>query len=51
MMIEQLAYHRVRLVECPLCGEDLRNQVPSVHFEQEHDPSDVRAEATHRGDT
>lgn len=47
-MIERRPCHRLRLVECPLCGEDLRTTSPALHLAN-HESEDV-GQSTNRGE-
>lgn len=38
-MIERFGHDKIRLVECPVCGADLRNRKASHHI-QDHRPTD-----------
>lgn len=40
-MIEGRPVRRLRLVTCPVCGEDLRGKVPANHIATEHGPEDL----------
>jgi hypothetical protein len=39
-MIERFGHDKIRLVECPLCGVDLRKKIPAAHIAREHGPAD-----------
>jgi|GEM_PF-3191269 Zn ribbon nucleic-acid-binding protein len=38
-MIERFGHDKIRLVECPVCGRDLRDKKVSFHVES-HAPTD-----------
>lgn len=40
-MIERFGHDKIRLVECPACGTDLRGSVPAAHIAREHGPGDL----------
>jgi len=40
-MIKNRPHRRVQLVECPLCGEDLRDTLPHAHIVRDHSPVDA----------